>query len=147
MGNKKKTVRIIGPGKAGCSLGTALERKGWILEDYLERGDNLQNAAQLVDLLVIATPDEIISETAKKVLPNPETVITHLSGALGLDALSPHESCMSLHPLASLPDSDLGADLLGSGIWFGISEHELAKEIAIELGGNYFVVSDPERPL
>ena len=25
--------------------------------------------------------------------------------------------------------------------------NELAKEIAIELGGNYFVVSDPERPL
>ena len=113
MGNKKKTVRIIGPGKAGCSFGTALERKGWILEDYLRRGDDLQNAAQLVDLLVIATPDEIISETAKKVLPNPETVITHLSGALGLDALSPHESCMSIHPLASLPDPHLGADLLG----------------------------------
>jgi len=147
MGNKRRTVRIIGPGKAGRSFGTALERKGWILEDYLGRGDDLQNAAQLVDLLVIATPDEIVSETAKKVLPNPETVITHLSGALGLDVLSPHESCMSFHPLASLPNSHLGADLLESGIWFGISEHELAKEIAAELGGNYFVVSDTERPL
>jgi len=54
---------------------------------------------------------------------------------------------MGFHPLASLPDPHIGADLLESGIWFGVSEHQLAKEIAVELGGNYFVVSDADRPL
>mgnify|MGYP000249366758 FL=1 len=147
MENKKRTVRIIGPGKAGRSFGTVLERKGWILEDYLGRNDDLQNAAQLVDLLVIATPDEMISETAKKVTPNSKAVVAHLSGALGLNVLNPHESCMGFHPLASLPDPHLGADFLESGIWFGISGHQLAKEIAVELGGKYFVVSDADRPL
>ena len=61
MGNKKKKVQVVGPGKAGCSLGTALERKGWIVQEYLGKTDDIQYAAKAVDLLVIATPDVVIS--------------------------------------------------------------------------------------
>ena len=119
MESKKKKVQVVGPGKAGCSLGTALERKGWIVQEYLGKTDDLQDAAQSVDLLVIATPDEVISTVSRKIQPNPSTVIAHLSGVLGLDVLAPHNLRMGLHPLASLPNPERGADLLESGIWFG----------------------------
>ena len=147
MESKKKKVQVVGPGKAGCSLGTALERKGWIVHEYLGKTDDLEDAAQSVDLLVIATPDEVISTVSRKIQPNPSTVIAHLSGVLGLDVLAPHNLRMGLHPLASLPNPERGADLLESGIWFGITGDPLGKEIVDELGGKYFHVADEDKSL
>ena len=61
------TVRIIGPGRAGSSLATALSRAGWDVRPTLGRGDDLDGAAADTDLLLIATPDHAIAEVAAAV--------------------------------------------------------------------------------
>ena len=48
------SVRIIGGGRAGKSLGTALESAGWELLGYLGRDDDLSTAAVGTNVLVIA---------------------------------------------------------------------------------------------
>ena len=60
------TVRVIGRGRAGRSLATALGRAGWGLGGVLGREDDLQEAAAGVDLLVIAVPDDSVAKVAEK---------------------------------------------------------------------------------
>ena len=84
------SIRIIGPGRAGTSLAAALSARGWEFAGFLGRHDELARAADGVDLLVIATPDDAVAEVAAAVVPSPGTTVAHLSGSLGLDALAPH---------------------------------------------------------
>ena len=84
------SIRIIGPGRAGTSLAAALSARGWEFAGFCGRHDDLSGAAQGVDVLVIATPDDAIAEVAAAVVPAAGTTVVHLSGSLGLDALAPH---------------------------------------------------------
>ena len=52
-----------------------------------------------VDMRVLGTPEAAISGVAAAVDPIPETVVAHLSGALGVDVLAPHERRAACHPL------------------------------------------------
>jgi predicted short-subunit dehydrogenase-like oxidoreductase (DUF2520 family) len=113
-------VRIIGPGRAGTSLATALSRAGWEVLPTLGRDDDLGSAAAGTDLLVIATPDHAISEVAHAVTPVERTVVAHLSGSAGLHPLASHRRRAVLHPLVALPDAERGAERL-VGAWFGVS--------------------------
>ena len=58
------SIRIIGPGRAGTSLAAALSARGWAFAGFLGRHDELARAAEGVDLLVIATPDDAVAEVA-----------------------------------------------------------------------------------
>jgi len=141
------TARFIGPGRAGGSLSTALARVGWDIAWPSGRGDDVTDAAAGVDLLVIATPDGAIASLARAVRPDPHTVVTHLSGALGLDALDPHPRRAALHPLAALPDPVTGADRLRSGITFAVAGDPLVRHVVGQLGGRAVEVPDELRPL
>src|SRR5262245_61066920 len=112
------TLRVIGKGRAGSSLGRALASRGWDVRDALARGDDPRPALHGVDLLVIATPDSAIGAVAARVEPDAHGVIAHLAGSQGLDVLAPHARRASLHPLVALPDAALGAERLLSGGWF-----------------------------
>jgi predicted short-subunit dehydrogenase-like oxidoreductase (DUF2520 family) len=140
-----RRVRIIGPGRAGTSLAEALRRCGWIVEPLLARDDDPSSAAVGVDLLVLATPDAAISGVAASVDPIPDTVVAHLSGALGLDVLAPHERRAACHPLVSLADADRGADLLCGGAWFAVAGDPLAGEVVEALGGRAVTIDDADR--
>ncbi|HLN42212.1 MAG TPA: hypothetical protein VK215_07145, partial [Acidimicrobiales bacterium] len=115
------TVRLIGPGRAGRSLAAALADAGCDVRDVLARRDDLTQAARGVDVLVVATPDSAIAEVAARVVPVPSTVVLHLSGALGLDAVAPHPRRASLHPLVPLPSAEVGRVRLRSGITFAVA--------------------------
>ncbi len=80
------SIRIIGPGRAGTSLAAALSARGWAFAGFLGRHDEVARAAEGVDLLVIATPDDAVADVAAAVSPVPGTTLVHLSGSLGLDA-------------------------------------------------------------
>ncbi|HXQ90037.1 MAG TPA: pantoate--beta-alanine ligase [Acidimicrobiales bacterium] len=139
------TVRLIGPGRAGRSLAAALADAGCDVREVLSRRHELAQAARGVDVLVIATPDSVIARVAAQVVPVPGTVVVHLSGALGLDVLSPHPRRASLHPLVPLPSPEVGRVRLRSGITFAVAGEPVAAELARLLGGTVVAVDDEHR--
>ena len=141
-----RRVRIIGGGRAGKSLGTALESAGWEVLGYLGRDDDLSTAAVGTDMLVIATPDDAIAVVAESVRPAPATLVLHLSGALGLDVLKGHPRGAALHPLVSLPSPDLGSERL-RGAWFAVAGDSEVDSLVTALGGRSFPIDESARPL
>src|SRR5580692_1690973 len=139
------SIRIIGPGRAGTSLAAALSARGWAFAGFLGRHDGLARAAEGVDLLVIATPDDAVTEVAAAVVPSPGTTVAHLSGSLGLDALAPHPLRAAVHPLVPLPNGEVGAARLSSGVTFAVSGAPLGREMVTSLGGRMVEVADADR--
>ena len=54
----------------------------------------------------------------------------HLSGSLGLDALAPHPRRAALHPLVPLPNVEVGAGRLASGVTFAVAGDPVAGDLA-----------------
>jgi len=136
-------VRIVGPGRAGSSLSTALSRAGWDVLPTLGRADDPAEAAAGTDLVLIATPDAAITEVAQAIRPVERTVVAHVSGSAGLHPLVRHRRRAVLHPLVALPDAERGAERL-VGAWFGLAEEgdPLVAEAVASLRGR--VVHVPE---
>lgn len=139
------TIRIVGPGRAGRSLATALGRAGWDVLPLLGRSDPVRDAAHGVDALVLATPDDAIAGVAAAVRPRAGTVVAHLAGSLGTDVLGPHPRRAALHPLVALPDPDTGARRLLSGATFAVAGDAMAWDIVAALGGTPVEVADEDR--
>lgn len=140
------TVRVIGPGRAGSSLSTALAAAGWDVAGMLGRADDQRHAARGVDVLVIATPDDAVAAVAAGVEPVASTVVVHLSGSLSPDVLAPHRRRGALHPLVPLPTPELGAQRLASGVTFAVAGDPLVHRMATDLGGRVVEVADGQRP-
>ena len=136
-----RSLRVIGPGRAGSSLARALGAAGWQTADPVRRGDDPAAAAEGVDLLVIATPDAAVAEMAAAVRPVASTVVAHLAGSLGLDVLAGHARPAAIHPLRSIPRPD--TDLRGA--WFAVAGDPLADEVVDALGGHRVAVADADR--
>src|SRR5581483_5389616 len=134
------TVRVIGRGRAGRSLATALGRAGWGIGGLLGRDNDVTGAAEGIDLLVLA-----VADVARAVHPVASTVVAHLAGSLGLDVLAPHERRAAIHPLVALPDAELGAVRLTGGAWFAVAGDPLARAVVDALGGRSFTVDDERR--
>ncbi|HVF75365.1 MAG TPA: pantoate--beta-alanine ligase [Acidimicrobiales bacterium] len=114
------------------------------MREPLRRGDDAANAANGVDLLVIATPDAAIAEVAAQVAPSDTTVVAHLSGSLGLDVLAPHPRRASIHPLLPLPDPERGAARL-LGAHFAVAGDPMATTVVAALDGIPVEVADEHR--
>jgi len=139
------SIRIIGPGRAGTSLAAALSARGWVFAGFLGHPDELTHAADGVDLLVIATPDDAVAEVAAAVRPSPGTTVAHLSGSLGLDALAPHPLRATVHPLVPLPNGEVGAARLTSGVTFAVAGAPLGRSMVASLGGRMVEVAETDR--
>lgn len=136
------SVRIVGPGRAGLSLADALARCGWTVAEPVARADDPRDAARGVDLCVIATPDDVIARVAARITPVPSTVVGHLSGSLDVRVLTPHPRRAALHPLASLPDREIGARTLAAGVWWAVEGDSLARVVVADLGGRVLTPHD-----
>ncbi|MFM7063768.1 MAG: DUF2520 domain-containing protein [Actinomycetes bacterium] len=136
-------VRVVGPGRAGTSLATALAAVGWEVE-LLGRHDAVTSAADDVDLLLLCVPDTVVAQVAAQVRPVPATVVAHVAGALGLDVLAPHARCAALHPLVSMPTAEVGAQRL-DGAWFATAGDPLVQQVVTALGGRSVDVADSDR--
>ena len=126
-------------------MALALQAHGWSLRGLLGRADDPSEAAVGVDLCIIATPDAAVSEVASHIAPQPDTVVAHLSGALGLETLAPHVRRASIHPLVALPDGQRGALALSSAAWFAVAGDPLARVVVADLGGRAIEVDDQRR--
>lgn len=138
------SLRVIGPGRAGGALAVALADAGWEVAEPLRRGDDLRGAAVGVDLLVLAVPDAAIAAVAAEVAPEPDTVVAHLAGSLGLGVLAGHARPAALHPLVSLPSAEVGARRL-VGATFAVAGDDLVRRVVDDLGGRAFTVADDDR--
>jgi predicted short-subunit dehydrogenase-like oxidoreductase (DUF2520 family) len=118
---------------------------GFESRGVLGRRDCPSDAANGVDLLVIATPDDTVARVATLVTPAPDTVVIHLSGSLGLDVLGDHPRRGSLHPLMPLPNPVVGAERLVSGITFAVACDPLVRRVAGALDGRVVEVEDRSR--
>lgn len=145
MTGRARRFRLVGPGRAGSSLADALVAVGWTDRGRLGRGDDVTTAADDVDVLIIATPDGAIAGVAAAVEPAATTVVLHLAGSVGLDALAPHPRRGALHPLMALPNAAVGAARLREGAWFAVAGDPLVSEIVRELGGRSFEIADADR--
>ncbi len=136
-------VRIIGAGRAGSSLATALSRAGWEVHPMLGRVDDVGGAAHGADLLLLGIPDHAVESVASAVEPSAGAVVAHLSGSLGLDPLAAHPRRAVLHPLVALPDAERGAERL-VGAWFGLAEEgdPLVAEVVASLQGRAVHVAE-----
>ena len=148
--NSNYSVRVVGPGRAGGALASALTSAGWTVLAPVRRGESLADAAQGVDLLLLATPDGAIADVAASITPVETTVVAHLSGARGLDVLATHSLRAAIHPLTSMPSAEVGASRLSRGAWFALdasSESAMAivEAVVAALGGQSFVVDDEHR--
>ena len=141
-----RSVRIVGPGRAGGSFARALESSGWSIAGLLGRNDDASGAAADVDLVLITTPDAVIDVVAAIIEPG-RAVVAHAAGSLGLDVLAPHERRAAVHPLISLPNNDVGAERLLANGWFGIAGDPIAAEVVSDLGGRSFEVADSDRAI
>lgn len=133
---------LIGDGRAGGSMRTALVDIGWMCTSVYIRGDDLTAAARDVEACIIATSDSSIASVASQVEPT-DAVVVHLSGAVGLEALAPHRAA-TLHPLVSLANPTMGAQQLRSA-WFAVAGDEIAEAIARELSGRFFPIAEDDR--
>jgi predicted short-subunit dehydrogenase-like oxidoreductase (DUF2520 family) len=140
-----RSVRLIGPGRAGLSMARALAAAGYRVDGILGRADDQRDAAQGVHVLVIATPDDVVAQVAAGVRPAEGCVVVHLAASLGLDALGPHARRASLHPLVPLPTPEIGARRLAAGVAFAVAGDPVAEEMARALNGRPFAVDDANR--
>jgi predicted short-subunit dehydrogenase-like oxidoreductase (DUF2520 family) len=124
---------------------SALVDTGCELRGVLARGDNLAQAALGVDVVIIGTPDAAVAEVAAAITPVDETVVLHLSGALGLDVLGAHRRRASLHPLVPLPSAEVGRVRLRSGITFAVAGDAMATSLGRALGGRCIEIDDDQR--
>ena len=141
---RARRFTLVGPGRAGLSLASALVENGWELAAGYGRTDDKSAAADQVELCVIATPDASIAEVAREIRPG-RAVVMHLSGATPLTSIAHHRSA-GLHPLVSLADPATGAELLRSA-WFGVAGDPIAERIAESLSGKWFRIADEDRVL
>jgi len=125
---KSPLLAIIGAGRVGCALGRHLHQKGWRIGPVVTRSMRTASAATRrigagkpqagisdailgADVVLIATPDRVIGETAERLVrlrnagnkPWRGKIVLHTSGALGSDVLAPlaHRGAAtgSVHPL------------------------------------------------
>lgn len=136
-------VRIIGPGRAGGALATALAGAGWRVDGPLGRDHDPATATTGARLVLLAVPDDAVAPVAAALTPG-KAVVAHVAGSLGLDVLAPHVRVASVHPLVSLPDAALGARRLARA-WFAVAGDPIADEVVTALGGRSVVVADQDR--
>lgn len=134
-------IAIVGSGRLGTALATALLRSGCQIEGPLSRGADGAGC----DVVLLCVPDAEIANAARVVVNGP--IVGHTSGATPLTPLAPHER-FSMHPLLSV--SREGTVFGGAGCAVDGSTPralEVAKSLAGGLGMWPFHVAEADRPL
>ena len=130
---------IVGRGRLGGALGTALRGAGLAVDGPLGRGAD----GAAADIVLLCVPDGEIAAAAAHIAPG--RLVGHCSGATTLAPLAAHEA-FSLHPLMSVPEH--GASFAGaSAAIAGATPRalETARALAQALGMRAVEVADADR--
>jgi predicted short-subunit dehydrogenase-like oxidoreductase (DUF2520 family) len=132
-------VAIVGRGRLGGALVTALRDAGLAVDGPLGRGADGAGA----DTVILCVPDAEIAAAAERVVPG--RLVGHCSGATTLAPLAAHEA-FSLHPLMTVPAH--GASFAGATAAIaGATPRalEAARGLAQVLGMRSVEVADADR--
>jgi len=165
----RRAFALVGPGRAGTAVATALVARGWraiavagrapdaastrtAAADLAAEARDVAHVARGAELVVVATPDAAIAQAAVALAPglDPGALVVHLSGACTLDELDklrverPDVRVGSLHPLQSLPDAERGAARL-AGSWCAVDGPDDVERLAVSLGLRPFRVEPGHR--
>jgi predicted short-subunit dehydrogenase-like oxidoreductase (DUF2520 family) len=184
---RKPSVAIVGPGRLGFALAVALRKSGYPIVAFVSRrAEHAQKAARLfsetrkqvralgieqlaqlptTELIIIATPDDVIEETARRraaceIISSGSSrnsrrgTVLHTSGALSSGVLAPLAQAGfntgSLHPLVSISNPRAGAKAL-RGAFFCLEGDKtalkLAGKIVSDLGGSSFSIRPENKAL
>jgi predicted short-subunit dehydrogenase-like oxidoreductase (DUF2520 family) len=110
------------------------------------------DAGRDADLVVVATPDAAIADTALEFAGGlrPGALVVHLSGACPVEELDklhgerPDVQVGALHPLQSFPSVELGLERL-PGSWCAVDGPPAVERLALSLGMRPFRVAAGER--
>jgi predicted short-subunit dehydrogenase-like oxidoreductase (DUF2520 family) len=157
-----RVVAIVGAGRVGSTIGRLLHQKGWRIGPVITRHTQTARAARrrigngqpqvglspvlAADLILIATPDRAIAETAETLARITSSkawsgkIVLHTSGALGSDVLKPlalrGAEIGSMHPLQTFSGRTVPSF---AGCTFAIegvpAAQRMARRISHELGG------------
>ena len=133
---------IIGAGRLGHALATALRDAGLTVDGPLGRGADPTDA----DVVLLTVPDGEIQSAAAALAPVTEQLVGHCSGATTLQVLHPREA-FSLHPLMTVPEGGR-APFAGAGCAIaGSTPRALrtAEALATTLGMRPVEVADEDR--
>ena len=134
-------ITIVGTGKAGSSFATALAGVGHDVR--LIHHDELESLGH-PDLVLLAVPDDAIATVAQQIPPSAQYVVAHVAGSRGLEELAGHVRVGSMHPLATLPSSEVGAERL-DGALFSVGGDELINDVVSSLKGRAIHLADDQR--
>jgi predicted short-subunit dehydrogenase-like oxidoreductase (DUF2520 family) len=137
-----KRLAVIGRGRLGYALASALGQAGYDVSGPLGRGSDGEGA----DVVLLCVPDGEIARAAALLLPRPDRLVGHCSGATGLDVLASHEA-FSLHPLMTVTAQ--GAVFAGAGAAVAGDTPRalaLATELAHALGMHPVEIAARDRP-
>ncbi len=162
-------LALVGPGRAGTTVAIALAARGWTpvavagrsvdapstvtaAERLGARVVEVADAGREADLVVVATPDAAIADTALAFAAGLRTgaLVVHLSGACPVEELDklqgerPDVQVGALHPLQSLPSVELGLARL-PGSWCAVDGPPAVERLALSLGMRPFRVAPGER--
>jgi predicted short-subunit dehydrogenase-like oxidoreductase (DUF2520 family) len=170
----KKSMVLIGPGRAGQAIARLLHEAGHEFKAIISRdpvraaaaarfigipgsGTTDLSRAREGELVFIAIPDDHIEEMAttlrRKGYLAPNAVLIHFSGILPaaiLQGKNGSPRALSIHPLQTFADSVLGIRSL-PGSPFAVEGDEsllpLAEELVLNMGGTPFRISTRSKPL
>jgi len=187
----KPSIAIIGSGRLGTALGIALRKAGYRINFVVaRRAASARRAAREIgeatsafsskqltsslahglaetDVILIATPDDVIAEVARELAsgvsamqtrrnqqPQRIRVAMHTSGALSAEVLAPLKrkglATASFHPLVSISDSVTGSKWL-SRAFFSLEGDaaaiRIAKRLVRDLRGQSFTIKAANKPL
>ena len=130
------TAVIVGPGRLGRTVATALQQAGWSIT-LVARGTLIPPAP----ITWLTVPDRAIADVAR-VTP-PGGVILHASGATDITPLRPHRPAGSLHPLMTFPGPEIAippmADL-PAAVAGDPAAQEAARHLSAAMGWHPFSV-------
>lgn len=138
-------VGVIGPGRVGCALASALREAGIAVDGPWGRGETPGPC----DALVLCVPDAEI-EAAAAAAAGGARLVGHTSGASGLGALAPAGGeAFGLHPLQTFSEraEGLGAFAGAACAVAGSTPQALAfaTELGLALGMQPFEIDDEGR--
>jgi predicted short-subunit dehydrogenase-like oxidoreductase (DUF2520 family) len=177
----KTSISVVGAGRLGQAFALALDASGYRVDALVARqARRAKKAAALFrrtnprvlalganqlarlpssDLILIATPDDGIEETALKLAFNENgrvqgRTVLHTSGALSSAVLAPLAQAGfhtgSLHPLVSVSEPRSGAKALRGAFYCVEGDKtavKLAKRIVSALGGKSFSIRSERKAL
>jgi predicted short-subunit dehydrogenase-like oxidoreductase (DUF2520 family) len=161
----RRGFALVGPGRAGTTVADALVAAGDRCVAVAGRPGSpsvprvarrlgapvstVAGAGRDADLVVVATPDAALAETAAELAPGlrPGAIVVHLAGSRGVDALAPIAARRpdvvlgALHPLQTLTGDAAALD----GSWAAVAGPPAVRHLARALGLRPFPIAADQR--